>query len=240
MDHPNIVSLYDVGRADRRLYLVMEYVPGPDALRLTEARGGRLPIGRAVDLVCQTLDALVHARQAGIVHRDVKPNNVLVTRKGRRDVVKLGDFGLARICHNSSLSGLTVDGDIRGTLGFLAPEHVRDLRGVGPQADQYGAAATLYYLLTGRYTYDFPEDDVQECLRIVLHDDARPIDELRPGIPEALAAVIHRAPDREPDERFPDAAAMRKALTPWAAPNGSFHSASDAESEERFSVKGET
>src|SRR5262249_8398536 len=89
LDHPNIVPLYDLGRADERLYLVMEYVPGPDALHLHEARGGRLPIGRAVDLVCQTLDALVHAHGAGVVHRDVKPNNLLVTQSGRLDLVKL-------------------------------------------------------------------------------------------------------------------------------------------------------
>jgi eukaryotic-like serine/threonine-protein kinase len=184
---------------------------------LTQAKGGRLPIPQAVDLVCQTLDALVHAHRAGIVHRDVKPNNILVTQGGVRDSVKLGDFGLARIYHNSSLSGLTIDGDVRGTLGFLAPEHVRDLRGVGPEADQYGAGATLYYLLTGEYTYDFPEDDFQECLRIVLHEDARPISEVRPDVPQGLAAVIHRSLARESTERFPDAESMRQALLPWCA-----------------------
>ena len=217
LNDPHIISLYELGRAGRMLYLIMEYVPGSDALNLTQASGGRLPVGRAVDLVCQTLDALVHAHAAGIVHRDVKPNNVLVIRGGSRDVVKLGDFGLARIYHNSSLSGLTVDGDVRGTLGFLAPEHVRDLRGVGPEADQYGAAATLYYLLTGSYTYDFPDDDVPECLRIVLQEDARSILEVCPQLPTGLAAVIHKALAREPSERFEDAKAMRQALSPWAA-----------------------
>jgi serine/threonine-protein kinase len=87
---------------------------------------------------------------------------------------------------------------------------------VGHHADQYGAAATLYYLLTGQYTYDFPADDLQECLSTVLHEDARPIDELRPDVPDGLADVIHRALDRDPDSRYPDAQAMRRALAPWA------------------------
>src|SRR5262249_21713353 len=115
-----------------------------------------------------------------------------------------------------------------------------DLRGVGPKADQYGAAATLYYLLTGSYTYDFPEDDVQECLRMVLQDDARPIDELRPDVPDELAVVNHRALDREPDHRFPDAAAMREALAPWADRGGVLRTGSDLASAERYSVRGET
>src|SRR5262249_45527309 len=95
--HPHIVALHDVLKLDGRLLLVMEYVPGPDALHLRDREGGRLPIRRAVDIACQTLDALAHAHCTDVVHRDVKPNNLLVARVGGRDVVKLGDFGLARI-----------------------------------------------------------------------------------------------------------------------------------------------
>jgi serine/threonine-protein kinase len=146
----------------------------------------------------------------------VKPNNLLVTQRDGRDVVKLADFGLARIYHSSVLSQLTLEGDIRGTFGFLAPEHVRDLRNVGPEADQYGAGATLYYLLTGQLIYDFPDDDGSECLRIILQEDPRPIRELRPDVPDGLAEVVHKSLAREPSDRFPDAITMREALAPWA------------------------
>ena len=168
LEHPNIVSLYETGRLDQRLYLVMEYVPGPDALHLMAMSGGRLPVSRAVDLACQTLDALAHAHRIGVVHRDVKANNLLVAHIGGRDVVKLGDFGLARIYHESSHSGLTLERDVAGTFGSLPPEQIRDMRNVGPRADLYGVGATLYSLLTGQLPYDFP-DQTHECLIMIVN-----------------------------------------------------------------------
>jgi serine/threonine-protein kinase len=220
LSHPHIVALYDVGIAGPRPYLVMEYAPGPDALHLMATAGGRLPVGRAVDLACQTLEALGHAHRAGIVHRDVKPNNLLVARIGGRNVVKLGDFGLARIYRESSISGLTVDGDVRGTIGYLPPEHIHDLRNVGPPADLYGVGATLFSLLTGELPYDFPER-ANDCFHMILHEDPRPIRAVCPEVPEGLAVAIHRALAREPKDRYPDADAMRQALAPWAEPGGS-------------------
>ena len=215
LDHPNIVALYEAGRADGRPFMAMEYVPGRDALHLVESSGGRLEIGRAVDMACQALRALTHAHEAGIVHRDIKPNNLLVARINGRDVVKVVDFGLARIYHDSSLSGLTVQGDVRGTLGFLAPEQIIDLRSVGPAADQYGVAATLYFLLTGERPYTFP-GNVQDCLFMILQEDAIPIRRARPEIPDGLAAAIHRALSREPDDRYAGVSSMLEAIAPWA------------------------
>jgi len=214
LQHPNIVSMFDMGSVGDQLYLVMEYVPGPDAQHLASASGGRLPVGRAVNLACQTLEALAHAHRARIVHRDVKPNNLLVAGIGGRDVVKLGDFGLARLYHQSSISGLTVEGSVKGTLGFMPPEQIEDPRSVGPAADIYGVAGTLYSLLTGEVPYDFP-DRTRECLAMILNDDVRPIRRMRPDVPAELADIIHRGLAREPEDRYPDADAMRSALSPW-------------------------
>ena len=215
--HPNIISLHEHGKAGSCLYLAMEFVDGSDAAQMVMRRGV-LEVGAAVDLICQTLDALDHAHRAGIVHRDVKPNNILVTERGKQKLVKLGDFGLARIYHDSSLSGLTVEGDVRGTIGFLPPEQIHNSRDVGPRADQYGAAASLYWLLTGQSVYDFPDDpyDPQECLRIVFAEKARPIRDLRPDLPGELCEVIHQGLARDPADRFTDAKDMRSALLPWA------------------------
>jgi serine/threonine-protein kinase len=215
LKHPNIVSLYEMGTVDDQKFLVMEYVPGPDALHLIESSGGQFPIGRAVDLTCQTLDALAHAHRIDVVHRDVKPNNLLVARIDGRDVVKLGDFGLARIYHESSLSGLTLERDVAGTLGYIPPEQIHDMRNVGPAADLYGVGATLYSLLTGQLPYDLP-DTTRECFAMIIHQDVRPIRSLRPDVPEELADVIHRALSREPEDRYADASTMRRELAHWA------------------------
>ena len=117
---------------------------------------GPLPIARAVDLVCQLLRALDYAHARGFVHLDVKPSNMLVTREGGRDVVRLSDFGLARIYLTSKMSGLSTNDECGGTAPFMAPEQINDFCGTKPPADQYSAAAALYNLLTDRFIYDFP------------------------------------------------------------------------------------
>ena len=220
LKHPNIVDIYEFGRADGRLFMVMEFVPGVDALHLSQSRDEPLEVGRAVDIACQALEALGHAHRAGIVHRDVKPNNLLLSRINRRDVVKIGDFGLARIYQESSLSEmvLTELGDAHGTLGFLPPEQIENFHRVGPAADQYGAAASLYYLLTGERPHDFPAD-TRESMRMLLEDDPVPVRDRRPEIPAGLGDVIDRGLARDPDDRFDDVRAFGRVLAPWARPS---------------------
>ncbi len=128
--HPHIVAFHQMGRVEDLFYFVMDYVPGTDAGRLV-GRGGPLPVARAVRLVCQVLEALDYAHHRGFVHRDVKPANLLVGREEGREVCRLADFGLARVYHESRMSGLTIIGDAGGTLPYLPPEqitHSRDAR----------------------------------------------------------------------------------------------------------------
>ncbi len=213
LTHPNITRYYESGQADTIAYLVMELVNGPDAGRVLKAMG-RLTIPNAVRITCNLLSGLAHAHAKGIVHRDVKPANVLIGRQSDRRVVKVADFGLARAYDECKLSGLTMQGEVGGTAAFMAPEQVTHFRNVKPAADQYSAAATLYNLLTGHYPYDLPKD-VGKQLVLIITESVVPIRTRRDDLPPALAEVIHRALSREPDARFPDVTAFRTALLPF-------------------------
>ncbi len=211
--HPHIVAFHEMGEANGRLFLAMDYVPGTDAARLLKAQGP-LPVPRAVSLICQILEALADAHGRGFVHRDVKPANLLVSTESGREVARLADFGLARVYQESKLSGLTLLGQMGGTLAFMAPEQVYHFREAQPPVDQYAAAATLYNLLTDRFLFDFPPEPQQRLL-LILQGEPVPLRTRRPGVPEGLAAVVQRALVRDPGGRFADVAAFRAALLPW-------------------------
>jgi serine/threonine-protein kinase len=212
--HPHIVAFREMGEAGGELFFAMDYVPGVDVARLVKNVGEPLEIKRAVRLISQLLSALEYAHGRGFVHRDIKPANLLVAEIDGRETIKLADFGLARTYQSSRLSGLTMTGELGGTVAFMPPEQITNYREAKPPADQFAAAATLYFLLTSQCIHDFPLEISQQLLRILQHD-AVPIRERRPEVPPGLAAVIHRALDRNPEKRFPHAAAMRKALGPW-------------------------
>jgi serine/threonine-protein kinase len=212
--HPQIVAFHQMDRAREVLYFAMDYVPGTDASRLLK-RHGPLAVGRAVRLVCQVLEALQHAHGQGFVHRDIKPANLLVSGEPGYETCKLADFGLARVYHASPLSGLTLLGDVGGTIPFMPPEQITHYRDTSPAADQYSAAATLYRLLTGHYLFDLGNAPKEQQLSKILLDQPVPIHDRRADIPEPLAQVIARALEKEPAARFPDAAAFRDALLPF-------------------------
>jgi eukaryotic-like serine/threonine-protein kinase len=213
LKHPHIVAFREVGEAAGQLFFAMDYVRGIDAARLLREQGP-LPIPRAVRLTCQLLDALAYAHAKGFVHRDIKPANLLVTEVEGQEMARLADFGLARAYQASQLSGLTMLGQTGGTVEFMAPEQITNFRAAKPPADQYAGAATLYNLLTGQFIMDFPRE-VRERLLLVLQAEPVPIQSRRSEVPPELAQVIHRALAREPEKRFPDAAAMRQALLRW-------------------------
>jgi eukaryotic-like serine/threonine-protein kinase len=211
--HRHIVGFREAGDFRGMLYLVMDYVDGCNLAELLKQQGPFAP-GRAVRLTCQVLEALLEAHNNGVVHRDVKPSNVLVQTGPSGEEIRLADFGMAKAYQSSDIQVLTLPGVTGGTLAFAAPEMVTDFRRAGPLADQYGAAATLYNLLTGGGLHD--SDNVVELLDCIRMRDPIPLSRRRPGLPVALTAVIHRALDRDPRRRFPTVRHLHEALLPYA------------------------
>ncbi len=188
----------------------MEFVPGVTASAVVH-RDGPLAPARALRWAGQLLDALAHAHESGFVHRDVKPANLLVVEGAGGEVVKVADFGLARAYESSGMSGLTTDGSSGGTPAYMPPEQVTDFKRVKPTADQYAAAATLFYLLTGRGVYD-PGKTVGATLGQILTADPIPLRPDAPPLTDPFGPAIRRALARDPAARFRDVRAMRRAL----------------------------
>ncbi|MBA4187304.1 MAG: hypothetical protein C0467_04715 [Planctomycetaceae bacterium] len=214
LDHRHIVRFLESGQSAGVVYLAMELVDGPDASRVVK-QGGAMDVPTAVRLMLQALEGLAHAHAKGFVHRDVKPANLLLGREDGRRVVKLADFGLSRCYEASGLSGRTLHGEVGGTPAFMAPEQVTHYREAKPAVDQYSAAATLYFLLTGKYALNFVADPQEQLVQIV--DEKRvPIRTHRPELPEELAEVIHKGMANEAEDRYPDVTAFREALKPFS------------------------
>ena len=223
LKHPHIVELFDHGVSRGQIWFAMEYVAGPNLDELVRRHPGPYPVGRACRVALQVLKALDHAHALGIVHRDVKPENILigpgpegVDRPRAPRVAKLTDFGLAKSYRGLGLSGgLTFSGELRGTLPFLPPEQVTDFRSVLPSGDLYALAATLYHLLAGRPPRDLPEDG-GELMRALLEEPTIPLRRFRPDAPPGLEEVLRVSLAPNPADRFPTARAFRHALKPFA------------------------
>jgi hypothetical protein len=213
LTHPHIVGFRGHGEYHGLLYFVMDFVEGTDAETELKAHGP-LPPARAVAWIVQLLEGLEFAHGKGFVHRDIKPANVLVQQTGGVDLVRLADFGLARTYVGSQMSGLTCNGTMGGTVGYVPPEQILNFRQVKPASDQYAAAATLYNLLTGEHIYDRTGSPV-ELFKRVLSTDPIPLTSRQPTLPQQLCEVIHRALLRRPEHRFHDVGAFRAALLPF-------------------------
>jgi serine/threonine-protein kinase len=212
--HPNIVAFRDLGAARGVLYFTMDYVPGTDAQRMLNARGP-WSIRSAVRVAMEVLKALEYAHGEGFVHRDIKPSNILIRTGKSSNLVKLADFGLARVYQSSQMSGLSQEGEFGGTPNFMPPEQITEYRNVTPASDQFALAATLYTLVTGQFIHDF-ENDGRPAIILVLEGEPIPIRERRPELPVELAAAIHRALEREPAQRFASCTEFADALRAFA------------------------
>ena len=192
LNHPNIVSVYDRGEADGSYYIVMEYLAGP-TLKDVVRRRGPLEPSEAVDATLGILAALAAAHKRGVVHRDVKPQNVMVSEDGR---VKVADFGIARAGGDS---GMTEAGSIIGTAQYLSPEQARGDE-VTAASDCYSVGIVLYEMLTGRVPFD-GDRSVAVAMKQV-SEPPTPPRELRPDIPPDLEAVVMKALRKRPSERY--------------------------------------
>ena len=216
--HPNIVTAFDAGHEGKITYLVMEYVEGTDLYHLIKQHG-RLDATTAAGIAYQVAQALQHAHEHGIVHRDMKPPNILVTDKGQAKVL---DMGLARIEHaeaegDEESATLTRDGVVMGTLDYIAPEQASDTHKADIRSDIYSLGCTLYQMLTGRVP--FPGGGPTE--KLYAHAMKTPDDPttLAPDLPVDLARVLGKMLSKRPEDRYQTPAEVAEALLPWVGPS---------------------
>lgn len=199
LDHPNIVRGLDSGEHDGLVWFAMEYVEG-ETLRERIRREGALPPDTAVTLARQVAEALEHAHAQGVVHRDVKPANILLTKEG---VPRLSDYGLAKGQTDDALT--QVDATL-GTPQFVAPEQARNPRDADIRSDVYSLGASLYAMLAGRPPFD--GETIAATLTKVLYERPRPLSEAVPGIDPAIVYVVERMMAKDRSHRYPDPSAL--------------------------------
>jgi serine/threonine protein kinase len=207
LNHPNIVRGFEVAHENDQHFMVMEFVDGA-SLQAVVKKSGPLAIMRAAHYVRQAAEGLAHAHVAGLVHRDIKPANLLVDRDG---TVKILDMGLSRFYTSEDDSVLTKD--VLGTLDYLAPEQARDSHNVDIRADIYSLGGTFYYLLTGKTPLDKGRFNPKMLGGAM--PGAKPVRQLRPEVPQALAQVVEKMMAQAPQHRYQTPAEVIAALEPW-------------------------
>jgi eukaryotic-like serine/threonine-protein kinase len=202
VSHQNIVAVFDAGSTDDRPYLVMEWVDGTSLKReITSSR--RITLQRAVTVTTELLDGLSSIHEQGIIHRDIKPQNIMVNEFG---TIKLTDFGIARLISEGDAKA---DGTTAGSAAYMAPEQAQGLP-VSPASDIYAAGVIMFEMLTGRLP--FSDDDPQKVILQHITDPVPRPRRISPAVPVEIEAIILKAMEKEPEDRFQSAAEMRTAL----------------------------
>ena len=196
LDQENIARVYTIGQAGPHHYIAFEFIEGSTLRQRVEA-GGVLPVADAINYTLQIASALVHAAERGVVHRDVKPSNIIVTPQGR---AKLVDMGLARRFERGGDAGLTQTGMTLGTFDYISPEQARDPRDVDVRSDLYSLGCTLYYVLAGRPP--FPDGTVLQ--KLIQHQEEPPPDvrAANAAVPADLAAIVMKLMAKDRDRRY--------------------------------------
>ena len=212
LTHPNTVAIYDFGRTeDGVFYYVMELLDGVDLEELVAEEGAQPP-ARVVHILRQVCGSLAEAHELGLIHRDVKPANVILTRRwGRADVVKVVDFGLVKDLEADPTAGLTAENTLTGTPLYLAPEAIRSSQGVGVPSDIYAVGALGYFLLCGQPVFG-GESVVEICGHHLHTTPTPPSERLGHPSPEALDALILSCLEKDPKDRPPGASALLEKL----------------------------
>jgi serine/threonine protein kinase len=208
LSHRNIVQVFDFVRT-RDVHVVMEYIEGEDLRRRT-LRLGKLTVADAANFGAQVLDGLQHAYERKVVHRDVKPENVIITAD---DTAKLTDFGLAKNFSDTGLSGITSPDEGAGTPSYMPPEQLRCALKVDQRADIYSCGATIYHTLAGTPPFS---GSVAEVIRRIQRDAPQPLSRFRGDVPPEMVVAIDRALSKDAKDRFETPAAFREAILPFA------------------------
>lgn len=232
LKHSNVALTREVGEFKGVHYLVLEYIPGVTLHRLV-VRDGPLAVPRAARLFGEICAALEHAHEQGLIHRDLKPTNIMVTPDNH---AKLLDLGLALMIGEEQEDPEIVGGKgyVVGSVDYIAPEQTRDSTQVDARADLYSLGCSLYFALTGRAP--FPQGNSKEKMLAHRHQEPEPIRNRNPRVPEGFAEVVHRLMAKKPEQRPASAAQVRGDLAPWSEGEAS---PTDTESLVRFEVVGE-
>lgn len=225
LSHPNIVSVYDAGEANGTHFLAMEFIEGTDLAKLVKERGP-LPIASACECIRQAALGLQHAHEQGLVHRDIKPHNLLLNpAKGQ---VKILDMGLARLNSDpdATAAGLTASGTIVGTVDYMTPEQAEDSRHADVRADIYSLGCTLYFLLSGKVP--FPGGEPLGKLLRHRTEEPTPVEKLRPEVPVEVVAVVRKMMAKDVTQRYQTPVEVVKVLAPLVAQFRRAKSASSA------------
>ena len=202
LSHPNVVGIYDVGQDGQAHYIVMELVDG-QTLKEAIGRGAPMPVAEAIRIAIEVCAALSVAHARGLVHRDIKPQNILLTADGQ---VKVADFGIAR---RTSSTAVTQTGTVLGSVHYFSPEQARGQEAT-PRSDLYALGVTLFEMLTGRLPFD-AENPIAVAMQHIQNSPPLPR-QFNRSIPPALEAIVLKLMAKNPDERYPDAASVIAAL----------------------------
>jgi serine/threonine-protein kinase len=214
LKHKNIVEFLDRGSQNGVVYLVTEFVEGLDASKLALSKGGRLSYQETVTILLQMLDALALAHSQGFIHRDIKDQNILINGTWPHITAKLTDFGLAKSFTQSGMSGMTMAGEMAGTVSYMPPEQIRNFRDVKPTSDIYSLGMTGYSLISGTSALSLsPKPSIADTIRAIFDQPPVPLRERMPDVPPQLGEIIDRALLKDPAQRWQSAAAMRTALS---------------------------
>jgi serine/threonine protein kinase len=219
IDHPNVVDVYDVGEDGDCGYLVMELLRG-EALRARFARGA-LQVSELVDLLLPAMHGVSAVHQAGVIHRDLKPDNIFLCKgpDGAPREAKVLDFGISAMtaCDPNDPT-LTKDGAVLGTPAYMSPEQVESARDIDARSDVYSFGVILYEGLTGQLPFDAPS--YNGLILAIVHSEPKPPTELRPELPKELAAIVLRALAKRREHRYPSVESLSAALLPYASTRG--------------------
>ncbi len=217
LDHKRIVRFIDTGVEGNHVFLMMEYVVTIDLMAMLRSLKTAERIRVACGLIGQVLDGLAHAHAAGMIHRDIKPGNILVSQSNNRLKAKLADFGLAKNLKDTGLSRFSGENEVKGTLRYMAPEQIESCRYATPQSDLYSTAATLYTLISDAAIYDCSDGRI--AIDTILSNGPTPIQRHVADAPAELVQFLNRGLQRNPDARFSNAAEMRDAVSQLCGPH---------------------
>jgi eukaryotic-like serine/threonine-protein kinase len=213
----HVARVIDVGALDDgRPFIVMEYLEGQDLGDVID-KGPRIPIVSAIDYVLQACEAIAEAHAAGIIHRDLKPKNLFLTHAVHgKPLVKVLDFGISKIdpAHSPHEMQLTKTSEVIGSPSYMSPEQLRSSRNVDTRTDIWALGVILYELLSGRVP--FSADTMTELVVVIVTEREPILQQLRPDIPDALAAIVSRCLEKHPEHRFQNVLELAQALEPFA------------------------